>query len=371
MPPLRTEADLIRTLQPGSRVTLQDLYRMAEETGLADRPGGRTVIQDGKEQYKRRVRTALYQARRTGRASRLDDGEPGWIIEGTVEKPRRCLFVWLPRDPSQLELVLGDVEDILRRSPEPIDLVFTDPPFGLDRDGDNAGRRTYGRNHDQVVPGYVDVDPAEYEDFTARWIGAAHDVIRPGGYLAVVTGPDLAADVQVAAKGAGLTFVNSITVTRPFGLYATRRFVHSQWRITLMAKGPYGSKHRHFDRPPEFPRGPKGQIYAVDVWHDIPENRRPGLLRYDNSIHWTMPDRIIRAVTRPGDIVADPFMGGGPTPEACLRNGRRFYGGDLNPNALRYTMGRLISEVTPSISLVEPDFDLGTWSQLVLDTLGN
>ncbi|MDF3048648.1 MAG: translation initiation factor [Pseudonocardia sp.] len=47
MTPLRTEADLLRTLATGV-YTVSGLYRMAEAVGLADRPGGRRVIQDGK-----------------------------------------------------------------------------------------------------------------------------------------------------------------------------------------------------------------------------------------------------------------------------------------------------------------------------------
>ena len=61
------EADLIRALRGGT-YTLSDMYRFAEEAGLADRPGGRKRIQDGKEQYRRRLRTALYRARSHGPA---------------------------------------------------------------------------------------------------------------------------------------------------------------------------------------------------------------------------------------------------------------------------------------------------------------
>ncbi|MEV6929004.1 hypothetical protein AB0M46_31545 [Dactylosporangium sp. NPDC051485] len=53
---LRTEADLLRTPDTGT-YTLTD--RRAEAAGPADRPRGRKRIQDGKEQYKRRVRSAL------------------------------------------------------------------------------------------------------------------------------------------------------------------------------------------------------------------------------------------------------------------------------------------------------------------------
>jgi len=344
---LRTEADLLRTLSAGT-YTVAELYAQAERAGLADRPGGRVRIQDGKEQYKRRVRSALQTLRRQGRARRLDDGTAAWVIEGTPDRPCRALFVWLPSDPSQVELVLGRAAQVLRQADEPIDLVLADPPYGLGR---GAGQPSaYARDAGSVVDGYVDVDPAEYAEFTAEWIAAAADTIRPGGYLAVVTGPQLAARVQVTAEDAGLTYVNSIAVTRQFGLYTTRRFVHQHHRITLLTRGALDSPLRTFNRPAEMPRGAAGQVYAPDVWSDIPEERRPGLLRYDNALPVRMVSRTIRATTCAGDLVADPFLGSGTTAVACLQTGRRFYGGDVNPDSLRFAMARILAEVTPALA---------------------
>lgn len=347
--PLRSEYDMIRALGGGGAYTLPQLYRIAERTGLADRPGGRKRVEDGREQYKRRVRSALYSAHRAGWAPR--DGA-AWLIEGSTDRPRRALFVWLPDDPSQLELVLGEAWDVLARCGEPIDLVLADPPWALNRnDTSNAAyQRTYQRNHGQVVTGYEEVDPAEYADFTHRWIESAAAAIRPGGYLAVVTGPQQSARVQVAAEDAGLTYVNSLVWRRQFGLYSTRRFVHSHSRITLMTKGTLRSATRTFTRPEEMPRGRGGQIYAVDVWDDIAEERRPGRLRYDNMLPVPLVSRVIRATTEHDDLVADPFIGGGSTPAACLSTGRRFYGGDKNPNSLRFSMARILAEVAPAIA---------------------
>lgn len=346
---LRTEADLLRTLEAGT-YTVSDLYQHAERAGLADRPGGRKRIQDGKEQYKRRVRSALQTLRRQGRARRAEDGAASWVIEGTTEQPRRALFVWLPADPSQLELVLGDAAEVLQQSDEPIDLIFADPPWALKRGSkDAAYQRTYARNHKQVIGGYVEVDAAQYAEFTERWLAAAIPVLRPGGYLAIVTGPELSGRVQVTAENAGLTYVNSISVGRKFGMYCTRRFVHQHTRVTLMTNGPLDSSRRVFERPAEMPRGEKGEIYATDLWTDIPEERRPGLLRYDNALHVDYPSRVIRSTTGVGDLVADPFLGSGTTAIAALKDGRRFYGGDKNPGSLRFTMGRILAEVVPSL----------------------
>lgn len=44
-----------------------------------------------------------------------------------------------------------------------------------------------------------------------------------------------------------------------------------------------------------------------------------------------LPERCILAATRPGDLVLDPFSGAGTTGLACLRQGRRYLGIELNP----------------------------------------
>ncbi len=343
---LRTEADLLRTLRRGC-YTLPELYRLAEQAGLADRADGRRVIQDGQEQYKRRVRSALQALKRAGRARPAGSTPGAWLVEGCTERPRRALLVWLPGEASQVELVLSAAATVLARCDEPVDLVVADPPWALGRaDPTAAYWRTYRRNHAQVVGGYADVDPNEYAEFTATWIAAAGAALRPGGYLAVVTGAQQAARVQVAAEDvAGLTYVNSIAVTRRFGLYATRRFVHQHHRVTLMTNGPLRCPQRVFHRPVEMPRGRTGHLYAANVWTDLPEQRRTGLLRYNNALPTALVSRAVRSTTDPGDLVADPFLGSGTTAVVCLTEQRRFYGGDVNPDSLRFTMARVLAEV--------------------------
>ena len=105
-----------------------------------------------------------------------------------------------------------------------------------------------------------------------------------------------------------------------------------------------------FHLPPEMPRGRTGHVYAADVWTDVPEERRPGLLRYDNALSPALVSRVIRSTTNLGDLVADPFLGSGTTAVACLLDRRRFYGGDVNPESLRFTMARVLAEVAPVIA---------------------
>jgi len=49
----------------------------------------------------------------------------------------------------------------------------------------------------------------------------------------------------------------------------------------------------------------------------------------------------ISSFSRPGDLVLDPFIGGGTTAVACEQLGRRWICGDLDPHALATTAERL------------------------------
>jgi site-specific DNA-methyltransferase (adenine-specific) len=50
---------------------------------------------------------------------------------------------------------------------------------------------------------------------------------------------------------------------------------------------------------------------------------------------------LISQSSRPGDTVADPFMGSGSVGVAAMRTGRRFLGNDLNPEAVLLSAKRL------------------------------
>lgn len=52
-------------------------------------------------------------------------------------------------------------------------------------------------------------------------------------------------------------------------------------------------------------------------------------------------ERLVTSFTEPGDIVCDPFLGGGTTAVAALAQARRFVGCDINAEAIETTRRRL------------------------------
>jgi DNA modification methylase len=342
---LATEADVLRTLRTGT-YTLHELYDLCEQRTVTGRDGGHDPVPGhaGDHRWKHRVRGALASLRRTGQADRIS--RTTWAIQGTPHEPARLLLIIAGAEPREFELRLAAAADLLAQLDMPADLVLCDPPYGLGR---GTGRHYsdgngYRRDHTRIVSGYQDVAPGEYEEFTHGWTQAAAAALRPGGQLAVVTGPQRAGIVQYAAEKAGLTWVSTIAARREFPLATTRRPSSAHWSITVMCRGPLASARRVFHPPADLPAARTGHPYPLDWWPDNGRADRPGLLRYDNSLPLRLVQRTVSAFSDPGEHVVDPFLGAGTVAVACWRTGRSFTGGDVNINAIRFAAARLLAE---------------------------
>ena len=342
---LTTEADVLRTLRTGT-YTLQELYDLCAQQTATGRDGGHDPVPGhaGDQRWKHRVRGALANMRRAGRAGRIS--RTTWAIEGTPGDPARLLLIIAGATPRDFELRLATAAGLLGQLGMPADLVLCDPPYGLGRGTGRhyADGNGYRRDHTKIVPGYQDVDPGEYEEFTRGWARAAAAALRPGGQLAVITGPQRAGIVQYAAEQAGLNWVTTIAARREFPLATLRRPASAHWTITVMCRGPLASPGRVFHPPTDLPAARTGHPYPLDWWDANGRADRPGLLRYDNSLPLRMVQRAVTAFTDPGAHVVDPFLGAGTTAIACWRTGRSFTGGDVNPGAIRFAAARLLDE---------------------------
>jgi DNA methylase len=342
---LLTEADLIRTIREGT-YTLPELYGQCEARADISRDGGLEppdAEHPTDRVWRRRLRGALQTRRLAGEAERISRSV--WVIRGTRQHPRTLVLVAPGPTLANIELHLSNAVDLLHGLDGPADLVLCDPPYGLLRGTpDSSAGRLYKRDRSKVVPGYVDVEGSAYGEFTRRWVAAAASALRCGGQLAAITGPQRAAVVQCAAEESGLEWVCSIAAFRHFALRTTRRPACSHWTITVMCRGRAQDSRRVFNTPPDLPRARSGRDYPLDWWPENGRSDRPGVLRYDNGLPRLLVRRVIQAHTNPGEVVVDPCIGGGTSAIEALALGRRFVGGDVNPNALRFAAARLLTE---------------------------
>ena len=112
-----------------------------------------------------------------------------------------------------------------------------------------------------------------------------------------------------------------------------------------------GSKKRKQNKLHRFKNGEKYLVTETkgvaqnDVWVDVPflppscnERKKIG---YNTQKPKALLERIIKASSNEGDLVADFYMGSGTTAEVCQDLNRNFIGCDINPRAIEVTEERL------------------------------
>ncbi len=86
-----------------------------------------------------------------------------------------------------------------------------------------------------------------------------------------------------------------------------------------------------------FDRGRDRQFLATDVWTSTgPDKAHHGWGQSESGIA-----SLVEAFTEPGDLVIDPFLGGGTTALVCRDLGRRFIGCDIDAAAVSTARERL------------------------------
>jgi site-specific DNA-methyltransferase (adenine-specific) len=218
-----------------------------------------------------------------------------------------------------------------------IDLTVTSPPYALDID---------------YVGGDIRAD--RWPDFMATWLAEALRVTKPHGRLALnvpldtTRGGKRPTYVQAcrAALAVGWTYQATITWheghtskgNRSLGTANSSRRPHpidASEMIVLLSKGAWGPSSANPDdiTPAEW------QLYGRGPWRFSGEPRRPG--GHPAPFPEDLPYRLIRYLSRVGDVVCDPFVGSGTTTTVAHRLHRRAIGFDLAPAYVAMARQRL------------------------------
>ncbi len=252
------------------------------------------------------------------------------------------------------------------------DLIVTDPPFatgrrrsGSDRlaasPGAAAARRT--RAAAASHPGFEDRWPSvdAYLAFLRPRLIAMRELLARNGSLVVHLDYRVVHDVRRELDGifGRDHFVNEIIWHYTGGGRARGRFSRKHDNLLWYAKGRAWTFNIDAVREPYAPgsgyaRGgivsragkrylphPRGTP-ADDVW-DIPiiNPLSPERCGYPTQKPERLLERLILALSSPGDQVVDPFCGSGTTLVVAARLGRRWMGCDDSPAAIAATRKRL------------------------------
>jgi site-specific DNA-methyltransferase (adenine-specific) len=195
---------------------------------------------------------------------------------------------------------------------EPADLIFADPPFGINFRGN---LQTYHRTPDALS--YKEVSLGEYPEFMKSLLNWSYVTLKPSGSMWLLSGWNNLGIVHQAIDEAGFHVLNHCIWRYQFGVFTKKRFTTSHYHLLLLVKN---KKDYVFNKP---------QHYAEDVWSiKRPYNR--GIQTAGNELPDKLVEKCVTTSSNKGDLVVDPVLGSGTTLKVCLRTSRRCIGIEIN-----------------------------------------
>jgi len=266
--------------------------------------------------------------------------------------------------------LLDNMEALRALPDEVVDLVYIDPPFATGQtrrlqsislgSGDLTRTGFGGKVFNYEIRSthqYSDDMPLEdYLTFLYERLIEIHRVLKPTGslYLHLDWHAVHYARFMLDSIFGGDRFLNEIIWSYDYGGRARDKWARKHDNILWYAKGGTWTYNRDdIDRIPYMApelvgreKAERGKL-PTDVWWMtiVPTNskERTG---YPTQKPIKLLERIIRASSNPGDLVADFFGGSGTTAVAAARLGRRYLCVDNNSVAVEITEKRL-ADVQP------------------------
>ena len=212
-----------------------------------------------------------------------------------------------------------------------VDLIVTDPPFGIGFGG--SRKANYNRAASNVLDGYGEIDAGRYYAFSLAWMRQAHRVLKESGSMYVFSGWNNLKDVLAALDDAGFETINHIVWRYQFGVYTSRKYVTSHYTIPYVCKDP---RKRRFYPYARFGKGERdssgGSLHyrdKEDVW-DIKREYWRGREKTPTKLPSEIVAKMLAYSTVEGDLVLDPFMGSGQVAVVARRMERRYMGFEMS-----------------------------------------
>jgi predicted RNA methylase len=187
-------------------------------------------------------------------------------------------------------IICGDCLEIMKELPDKcVDLVLTDPPYGC---------------------GKADWD----DEFPRAWYSEAK---RVAPIIVIITG---SSGLKDSVALAGDDFIDVISARNMNGM--TRGPIgFGNWLAAVIACGK-----------PEM--GPNAFDFVVKG--EMPSHPSPKPIQYMK--------KLVKRITRPEQLILDPFLGSGTTAVAAAQLGRKFIGIEISPEYCRIAKERLRKE---------------------------
>jgi modification methylase len=233
------------------------------------------------------------------------------------------------RQPPQI--LRGDcVAELAKLAAASVDLVFADPPYNLQLQGDL--KRPDDSRVDAVDDDWDKFSNfAAYDDFTRAWLTSCRRVMKPNATLWVIGSYHNIFRVGTVLQDLGFWILNDVIwrKTNPMPNFRGRRFTNAHETLIWASRD---AAARQYTFNYEALKAGNEDIQVRSDWTLALCTGEERLKGGDKKkLHPTQkPEallaRVILSSSRPDDLVLDPFCGTGTTGAVAKRLGRRFIG---------------------------------------------
>lgn len=210
--------------------------------------------------------------------------------------------------------ILGDCESVLKKAtPDSIDLIITDVPYGIDYKSNRQGRsghsgfdiKTDRKDYFEKINGDKNV-PVD-------WLKEAYKVLKNNSAIYIFIHWSTWSELESSVKDAGFKVKNMIVINKSnHGMGDLKGDYAPKHELVL-----YATKGRHVLN---FPNGRKNNVMDLPIKYSGAIRLHPN----EKPISWA--EVFVLESSKENGIVLDPFMGSGFVGKASLKNGRFFIG---------------------------------------------
>jgi len=249
-------------------------------------------------------------------------------------------------------IVEGDCLAGLRQLPdESVDLVFADPPYNLQLEGDL--RRPNNSKVNGVDDDWDKFDSFKtYDDFTQAWLRECKRILKPTGTLWVIGSYHNIFRVGAVLQDLDYWILNDIIwrKTNPMPNFRGTRFTNAHETLIWVARDSNQKKYTF-------------NYNAMKMLNDDLQMRSDWTLplctgqerlkngKGDKAHPTQKPEsllhRVILSSSNPGDVVLDPFFGTGTTGAVAKKLGRHYIGLEREKEYIKVAKKRL-GQVLPT-----------------------
>lgn len=223
-----------------------------------------------------------------------------------------------------------------------VDVIITDPPYGIDY-------QSFRTKREKLIN---DDDLHWVDEFTSK----CAKLLKPTHHLYCFVDPEYSPEFILGFRKAGFKIRNLLTIPRSVKGNGGNRIFQQQNEFCIFATFGDKSVGRNFSetkilKPSEVylkdkRYKPKEWLYRLpDHWHWTKASEHNS----NNKLHPTQKNvncimDMISISTEEDEIVFDPFMGSGTTGVACIETKRNFIGVELNEKYFDIAQERINKE---------------------------